>query len=354
MSAGKIQSPSAVVSLSDQAWPWACDWDDDGDLDLLVGGGYGWPRIVINNGTRERMALGEAQHILSQGKPIRITRDEVLGPPEHWHDMGYSYPAYVDWDADGLPDLMMPNETNRIFWYKNVGTRQSPKFGPRQQIICDGYPDSPELRTLSAKRAADKNSNNGCYPYEKERPFHWRKRVSFVDLNGDGLVDLVTDHGNTGELTLFARYRDPDGTLRLRRDHALKLADKRTITDESVLGKPNPSASGHGFIMDWNGDGLLDIIYACSGWHRDGSLFLLRNTGTRFNPVFTQPEKILCFGEPIFVTRHGPHPWVGDMDGDGKPDILTCVEWSVYPFFGHNALEMKKRPAYKTSPVSKP
>jgi len=42
------------------------------------------------------------------------------------------------------------------------------------------------------------------------------------------------------------------------------------------------------------------------------------------------------------------------MDGDGKPDILTCVEWSVYPFFSHNALEMKKRPAYKTSPVSKP
>ena len=172
--AGKVQSPSAVMSLSDQAWPCICDWDGDGDIDLLVGGGYGWPRIVINDGTKERPAFREAQTILSEGKPIRITRDDVLSPPEHWHDMGYSYPAYVDWDDDGLPDLLLPNETNRIFWYKNVGTRKAPKFGPRRQIICDGYEDSPELRALSAKRAAAEDSNNGCYPYEKERPFFWR------------------------------------------------------------------------------------------------------------------------------------------------------------------------------------
>jgi len=56
VSSGQVQSPSAVVSLSDQAWPWVCDWEDDGDLDLLVGGGYGWPRILINHGTKERMA----------------------------------------------------------------------------------------------------------------------------------------------------------------------------------------------------------------------------------------------------------------------------------------------------------
>jgi hypothetical protein len=34
------------------------------------------------------------------------------------------------------------------------------------------------------------------------------------------------------------------------------------------------------------------------------------------------------------------------MDGDGKPDILTCVEWSVYPFYGHNALKMSHRPTF--------
>ena len=46
---GRAESPSAVLALSDQAWPCLCDWDGDGDQDLLVGGGYGWPRVVINH-----------------------------------------------------------------------------------------------------------------------------------------------------------------------------------------------------------------------------------------------------------------------------------------------------------------
>ncbi|MBN2296582.1 MAG: VCBS repeat-containing protein [Pirellulales bacterium] len=350
-SAGKVQSRSAVVSLSDQAWPWACDWDDDGDTDLLVGGGYGWPRIVINEGTPEKMELAESQYILSEGKPIRITRDEVLGPPEHWHDMGYSYPSYVDWDADGLPDLMMPNETNRIFWYKNIGTRKSPRFGPRQQVICDGFPDSPELRTLSAKRAGDKKSNNGCYPYEKERPFMWRTGAAFADWNGDGLMDMVTHDGHKRKATLFSQYRDKDGKLRLRRDGHLKLSDGRLIDDSIVNRSAHWTESFR--PVDWDGDGLMDIMYSVSSGHVP-SISLLKNVGSKKAPVFAPPRTMSCYGKPIKVTNHGPNAFAGDLDGDGKPDILTCVEWSVYPFFGYNALEMKERPSYEISPVLKP
>ena len=35
----------------------------------------------------------------------------------------------------------------------------------------------------------------------------------------------------------------------------------------------------------------------------------------------------------------------GDLDGDGKPDLIACVEWSVYPYYCHAALMMRARPA---------
>jgi len=342
---GRAASVSAVMSLSDQAWPWACDWDGDGDLDLLVGGGYGWPRIVTNEGTREQPRFAEARTVEANGEPIRVLRNEVLGGT-HWHNMGYPYPAFVDWDGDGLPDLMLPNETNRIFWYRNIRTRGMPRFGERRQIIVEGYPDSPEARAESVRLATDDDP----YPREESQPFFWRTGAGFADLNGDGLMDLVTMDGDTRQLTLFVQYRDAQGDLRLRKARPLKLTDGRPI-DDSVVGRSRHWTESFR-CLDWDGDGLIDIVYGCAGTEQSkGSMYLLRNVGTKAEPVFEEPVTLCCFGEPIKVTDHGPHPWVGDFDGDGKPDLIACVEWSVYPFYRHAALVMKERPTWRLGPV---
>ncbi|MBN1342170.1 MAG: VCBS repeat-containing protein [Phycisphaerae bacterium] len=346
---GRATSKSAVLAMSDQAWPCVCDWDGDGDWDLLIGGGYGWPRIVINNGTSRRPAFAEPQLIYAEGKPIRVLRDEILGG-KHWHNMGYPYPAFVDWDHDGLGDLMLPNETNRIFWYKNVGTKTLPRFGKRSQVLCDGYPDTPEHRARSAKLAGDKDVPNNPYPYEKDRPFFWRTGVGFGDLNGDGLTDLVTHDGQVRKLTLFTRYRDSAGALRLKKDRPLTLADGRQIDDAIVQRSAHWTESFR--CADWDGDGLVDVVYSCAGTEASkGSVYLLRNCGTKTDPKFENPVTLCCFGVPIKVTAHGPQPAVADMDGDGKPDVLTCVEWSVYPFYSHAAIEMKQRPTFELGEV---
>ncbi len=276
-----------------------------------------------------------------------MLRNDILGEPFHWHNMGYSYPVYVDWDADSLPDLILPNETNRIFWYKNIGVRSSPRFGERRQIVVDGYPDSPEKRKVSAERAIE-----ATYPREEEQPFFWRTGAAFADWNGDGLMDLATLDGYTRRLTLFVQYRDNDETLHLRKERPLKLADGRFIDDTIVERSAHWTESFR--PVDWDGDGLLDIVYSCAGTVPEkGSIYLLRNVGTTTKPVFDSPRTMCWYGEPIKVTSHGPHPWAGDLDGDGLPDILTCVEWSVYPFFSHAALEMDRRPEFKIGSVMK-
>ena len=349
----RAQSQSAVISLSDQAWPCLCDWDTDGDLDLLVGGGYGWPRIVINEGTQKHPVFAEPRRIIADGKPIRLLRNEILGQPHNSHDMGYPYPDFVDWDGDGLKDLMLPNESNRLFWFRNVGDPQQPKFGKRRQVICDNFPDSPELRQQSAQRANDPESNNGVYPREEDQPFMWRTGAAFADWNGDGLMDFVTHDGTTRKATLFTQYRHSNGDLGLRKDRVLHLNNGQQIDDRIVLRRSHWTESFR--AVDWDGDGRIDLVYSLAGSHNGilegGSIYLLMNCGTQAEPVFEEPQTMRCFGEPIRITNHGPHPWVGDFDGDNQPDLICCVEWSVYPFYRYAALMMQQRPVFTLGQV---
>ncbi|MEE3371871.1 MAG: VCBS repeat-containing protein [Planctomycetota bacterium] len=345
---GRAESISAVLALGDQAWPCLCDWDDDGDPDLLVGDGYGRPRLVRNDGSGLRPMFAEAQRLVAAGAPIQLVRRELLGPPQSGHNMGYSYPTFVDWDGDGLRDLMLPNETNRLYWYRNTGTPQRPLFEQRRQLRCEGYPDSAELRKRSQRRASDPKSNNGVYPLEPDRPFFWRTGAAFADFNGDGLMDLVTLDGFRRQAVLFVQDRGPDEGLRLRREGTLELSDGRTVDDRVVQRGVHWTESFR--AVDWDRDGLQDLIYSVAGSHHGtlegGSIYLLRNCGTRERPVFSSPQTLRCFGEPIRITNHGPHPWPGDFNGDGAPDLITCVEWSVYPYYCHAALMMPKRPEY--------
>ncbi|MBM3459931.1 MAG: VCBS repeat-containing protein, partial [Armatimonadetes bacterium] len=75
---GRAESRNTLLALSDQAWPCVCDWNDDGRLDLLVGGGYGWPRILLNRGTSTAPRYTEPQPILSEGRPIRLLMAEIF------------------------------------------------------------------------------------------------------------------------------------------------------------------------------------------------------------------------------------------------------------------------------------
>lgn len=47
-------------------------------------------------------------------------------------------PVFYDFDKDGLKDLIVGNLRGSFLFYKNIGTKDNPKFGGYSNIIAGG------------------------------------------------------------------------------------------------------------------------------------------------------------------------------------------------------------------------
>jgi len=326
--AGRLTADDSPLQFGSQEKPYWVDWDGDGDFDLVAGQSLGYIRLYRNVGTRVRPRFSAPVEVEAEGRPIRIYRDGVLGG-RHWHGpMGYPSVACVDWDGDGRFDLVIPNETNRVFWYRNVGSGTEPRFGARGQILPDGNVESPEKIERTRAAAEDRTRPNHPYPYLDDEPFFWRTRIAIADFTGDGLVDMIARNGS-GSMVLYARHRGAGGELRLRPGVAVRYQDG------AVLDRT--SAPYYKIVdVDWDGDGRIDLA-AMQGWGKPSVLWL-RNVGTRTAPRFARGVPFELDGRPIVHSNHGLQPSFVDWDGDGTLDLVGCNESGHYLFFRHAAL----------------
>jgi len=68
-------------------------------------------------------------------------------------------------------------------------------------------------------------------------------------------------------------------------------------------------------VGDWDGDGLPDLVIGTI----DGSVFKVRNEGTKEKAIFGQAEKL-----PNISAREGDAgPCLADWDGDGRLDLIV-------------------------------
>ena len=169
------------------------DWRDTGTPDLVVGGVEGyvlWYKTLSTDPLRfalpERVRYGTTE--------IRRLAAPNPAGGHHWGGSqgpydgdtgGYSNPVLVDWNGNGLLDLLVSDMIGLYDWYPNWGTKSEPELGPPQRLyVIDGEP----LRGP------------------------WRQQAGVGDFSGSGLPDIVIQDKDL-DLAVFRRIGPDEPSL---------------------------------------------------------------------------------------------------------------------------------------------
>src|SRR5258708_28290512 len=123
--------------------------------------------------------------------------------------------------------------------------------------------------------------------------------VVFADFNGDGKKDLLVSKGSSASVAVF-RNASSGGNI--------------SFTQELDLGAAGTDHEGAA-AGDLDGDGKPDIVVANGIGANSVSVFL--NTTTGLNISFATKVDLGVVNSPYSVA-------IGDLDGDGKPDLAVA------------------------------
>ena len=201
------------------------DFDDDGDYDLIVGGGDGL-RISENIGSPRRPSFAMREPLLLiDGEPLKILDrgeeweanfpDGELLPPD---GDGKSSPLVVDWDDDGVLDLLVTGS------YRHPASQAVSFF--RGVKTDDGHRFHPSVDLLPVVDGAKALPGSG-------------QRVYVDDWNRDGVKDLIvgasvaTVHGGEFSDELSWEWEDVNEVESAGKDPGLYPPRERP-TEESL------------------------------------------------------------------------------------------------------------------------
>jgi hypothetical protein len=151
-----------------------------------------------------------------------------------------------------------------------------------------------------------------------------------VDINGDGYRDILSGSYSRMEQDMAGLFQVLYGTA----EGAFRPAEVLNGTDDKPLIIPQPDADAvterictRPFAVDWNNDGVLDLVVG----NFAGTLYWFKGVGKgQFDPT---PERINLGDSPLRIDGAHSDPFIVDWDGDGDLDIVSGssnggVQWA--------------------------
>lgn len=280
------------------------DWNDDGLVDLIVGENYGhlfwWP----NCGTRHEPSFPYCKFVMGADK-LPLDAGMIAAP------------KVIDWDRDGVKDLLVGTDWNRILYYRNEGSNAERQLAYQGQLQIDGKPLELPIRPLA--RGKEDVFKRDYYPV-----------LETVDWDGDGDSDLFAGGYITGQIFRYENTGvNEDGTPRLRYRAPLQ-ADGQPINVGHWCASP--------CLADLDNDGDLDLL---SGNMPMYETAVERSKRTKDFLVYY--ENIGSATQSRFVQRPLPAagdfprvrlatPRVFDWDADGDLDLVVSSRENIFLF----------------------